>query len=227
MGRPISELEPWERCDYLDKLGLTERDPVVVALRDPVLARRIKAQPTWDGKVKAALRAYAEEGHPWPEEPVAYLTHLVVSAPDLEPSTSPELLAPRRWTLAGGQIRLAGRPFPSKDGEEVEAPRSAGGWRVVPGGVQFPPLDDAEEGVDDQLEQVIALLAREQHPAKGAPGPKPKDPPARTKRRIAELRITGARVAEIMRDTGLSKTVATRLVRDVDAALGAIRAGRY
>jgi hypothetical protein len=47
---------------------------------------------------------------------------------------------------------------------------------------------------------------------------------AKTKRRVAELRIAGAGVTKIMRDTGLTKTVATRLVQDVDEALGTIRA---
>jgi hypothetical protein len=145
VGRLPSELGPWERQDYLAKLGLIGQDLVAVALRDPELAPRIKAQPTRDGRERAALRAYAEEGHPWPGEPVAYMTHLVASAPSRDPPTSLELHGPRRWTLAGGQIGLAGRPFPSKDEQEDEAPRSVGGWRVVPAPIRFPPLDDEEQ----------------------------------------------------------------------------------
>jgi hypothetical protein len=87
--------------------------------------------------------------------------------------------------------------------------------------------EEGAPGARDQLEQVIALLARPQQPPKGKRGPKLQDPPAKTKRRVAELRIAGEGVAEIRRDTGLSKWIATRLVRDVDDALGALRAGRY
>ena len=57
-------------------------------------------------------------------------------------------------------------------------------------------------------------------------GVKPQDVARETKRRLAELRIAGASVAEIQRDTGLTKTVATRLAGEVDAALAAIKAGR-
>jgi hypothetical protein len=58
-------------------------------------------------------------------------------------------------------------------------------------------------------------------------GPKPINVRSSTRRRVAELRIVGMPVAEIMRQTELSKTVATRLARDVDDALGRIRSGRY
>lgn len=79
----------------------------------------------------------------------------------------------------------------------------------------------------DLLEQVLALLAREQPPTKLKPGAKPRDVPTKTKQRIAELRIEGKTIAAIRKDTKLTKTIATRLVRDVDDALGTIRAGRY
>lgn len=85
----------------------------------------------------------------------------------------------------------------------------------------------APAGADALLEQVLAHLALEQRPAKLKPGVKPTDVPLKTRRRVAELRIAGDGPAAIMRDTGLSKTIATRLVRDVDDALGTIRAGRY
>jgi hypothetical protein len=48
-----------------------------------------------------------------------------------------------------------------------------------------------------------------------------------TKRKAAELRIAGEGIAEIQRQTKLSKTIATRLVREIDAVLEALRAGRY
>jgi hypothetical protein len=47
------------------------------------------------------------------------------------------------------------------------------------------------------------------------------------RRQLAQLRIEGAGVAEITRETKLSKWIATRLVDDVDDALREIRAGRY
>jgi hypothetical protein len=59
------------------------------------------------------------------------------------------------------------------------------------------------------------------------PGPRPTEVSPSKRRRVAELRIEGATAADIMRDTGLSKTVATRLVRGVDEALGRTRSGRY
>jgi hypothetical protein len=64
-------------------------------------------------------------------------------------------------------------------------------------------------------------------PAPEKRGPKLTEVPLGTLRRVAELRIGGETVAAIMRDTGLSKTVATRLVRDVDDAFGRIMSGRY
>lgn len=112
-------------------------------------------------------------------------------------------------------------------------PRAESLFYRTPDWGRLPPLpDDAEEsaraaGADVLLEQVLALQAREQPPPKRKPGAKPKEVPAKTKRRIAELRIDGKTPATIMRDTGLSKTVATRLVRAVDDALGKLRAGRY
>jgi hypothetical protein len=135
VGRLPSELGPWERQDYLSKLhaGLIADDLVAVALRDPKLAPRIKAQRTRDGRERAAMRAYFEEGHPWPEEPVAYQPHLVVWAPSPEPTPDP--FAPRVWRLGGWG------PFPSKDEEEAEAPRTACRLRVVPAPIRFPPLD--------------------------------------------------------------------------------------
>src|SRR5262245_58867099 len=70
-------------------------------------------------------------------------------------------------------------------------PRSREGT-LPPWGQPLPPIDDEprEAGADDQLEQVLALLARK--PAKHRTGPKYKDPPPGTKRRVAELRIGGA-----------------------------------
>jgi hypothetical protein len=58
-------------------------------------------------------------------------------------------------------------------------------------------------------------------------GPKRIEVSSSTKRHVAELRIAGTSVAEIMRQARLIKTVATRLVRDLDDALGRIRSGRY
>ena len=86
--------------------------------------------------------------------------------------------------------------------------------------------DERERRPDELLERVLALQSHEQ-PPKLKPGVKPTAVPEKTKRRVAELRIAGSTVAGIMDDTGLTKTIATRLVRDVDDALGTLRAGRY
>jgi hypothetical protein len=97
-------------------------------------------------------------------------------------------------------------------------------WELLDVELGPPAEPEHERRADELLEQVLVFQTREQPPPKLKPGPKPREVSAKTKRRVAELRIAGAGVAKIMRDTGLTKTVATRLVQDVDEALGTIRA---
>jgi hypothetical protein len=78
--------------------------------------------------------------------------------------------------------------------------------------------------------EVVEAIKRQ---ARGSPrepakrGVKETEVPDELRRQLAQLRIEGAGVAEITRETKLSKWIAARLVDDVDDALRKIRAGRY
>jgi hypothetical protein len=87
---------------------------------------------------------------------------------------------------------------------------------------------DVTVGVESLVKQVLDSLERKHaSETKERPGVKPTKVSDAHRKKVAELRINGKSVAEIMRQTGLSKTIATRLVGDVDAVLGQIRSGRY
>ena len=86
-----------------------------------------------------------------------------------------------------------------------------------------PPTVATDAGL--LAERVLRRVGLAKEPEKR--GVKPQDVARETKRRLAELRIAGASVAEIQRDTGFTKTVATRLAGEVYVALAAIKAGRY
>jgi hypothetical protein len=75
--------------------------------------------------------------------------------------------------------------------------------------------------------RVLDVLEQRERSTEHKRGAKPKPVSKGTKQKVAELRIDGGTVAEIMRQTKLTKTIATRLVGDVDAVLGQLRAGRY
>jgi hypothetical protein len=75
--------------------------------------------------------------------------------------------------------------------------------------------------------EIVNELARRHQPSKHKRGAKETDVSPATRRKVAELRIGGETVAGIMRKTRLSKTVATRLVRQIDGVLGTLKAGRY
>jgi hypothetical protein len=99
------------------------------------------------------------------------------------------------------------------------------GGRLSPLEAEPPPAD-----ASSLADQVIALLERrQQQPTQTHEKPGVKETPVsgKLRRQLALLRVNGESVAEIMRQTKLTKTIATRLVRDVDDALGKIRAGRY
>jgi hypothetical protein len=106
-------------------------------------------------------------------------------------------------------------------------------WDEIEAELRRPPRPHARASAKqpaprELARQVVAEIVRMQKAtSKEKPGPKQTDVAQATKRTVAELRINHATVAEIMRETGLSKTVATRVVREVDAALGRLRAGRY
>jgi hypothetical protein len=108
-------------------------------------------------------------------------------------------------------------------------PKQPPAWELLE--LEFKPVESEQTSAAPDAasvaDQVLSLLARKQQPSKEKPGPKLTPVDAKIRRRVAELRDDGATVAEIMRQTKLTKTIATRLVRDVDDALGTIRAGRY
>lgn len=98
------------------------------------------------------------------------------------------------------------------------------------------PAFPAPEAIPSPVEHEIGIVAagvaaaldhEPEPPATLRRGVKPTDVPQTTKRKVAALRLAGGSYAEIQRQTGLSRTITKRLVDDIDAVLGKIRAGRY
>jgi hypothetical protein len=106
-------------------------------------------------------------------------------------------------------------------------------WKIeaelesVPDLRQAQPVDVTAD-VELLVGRVLDAVARKHASAtRGRPGVKPSQVSGATRKKVAELRIKGETVAAIMRQTRLSKTIATRLVADVDAVLTVLRSGRY
>jgi hypothetical protein len=98
----------------------------------------------------------------------------------------------------------------------------------MPAVLALEPLPDpTEHEISIIAAGVTQALEQQQEPSRLKPGVKPTDVPKATRMKVAELQIAGESIEEIRRQTKLSKTVATRLVREVDAVLAALRAGRY
>jgi hypothetical protein len=131
--------------------------------------------------------------------------------------------------LGGGRGgTAASRPDPERASEREAQERydkalRARNTRVTEEAAAALEREAAGEEQDQPIsvEQVVGAMAK---PKRGA---KRKDPPPEQRREVAALRLANVSIAEIQRRTGLTKTVATRLVHDVDDAIGHIRAGRY
>jgi hypothetical protein len=82
-------------------------------------------------------------------------------------------------------------------------------------------------GFERDVDVIVTALQRYGQPEPLRPGVKETPIPKGMKRKVAELRLRGESIAEIRRQTKLSKAIATRLVQEVDAVLSKLRSGRY
>lgn len=184
----------------LADLGLTISGLIKAAEGDPRLGPTMGRLTSEEAKVRRALQYYGDEAHPVPvvEGGSVYDVRGVLFV-------GPE--EPRRL--------IDGEPAEGREPELVA-------HEPAPQTVRLPPPPSSGALVERVVDQI------ERPPARAKPGVKPTEVDTLTKRKVAKLVIDeGASIAEVRRQTGLSKTVATRLVRDVQDALGMLRAGRY
>jgi hypothetical protein len=129
------------------------------------------------------------------------------------------------WEFAGAYYRnnKAERESTGWAADDLEEPPPW--WRVEAELTAVPPLAIAAPDGERIIEQTLRRLGLVRAPERR--GRKEHEVSRATKATVAEMRISGATVAEIMQETKLTKTVAARLVRMVDGVLGDLRAGRY
>lgn len=111
MGRLYAELELWEIRDRLAEQhpALTPEMMVAVAHADPKLAQRVRAQRTFEGALRVAVRWYCDEGHP---QPAAVLSWSPATREAFDaPPKRPDLAVPR-WGVF--------RPLDNEDAADKE-----------------------------------------------------------------------------------------------------------
>jgi hypothetical protein len=165
------------------------------------------------------MPASDDAGKPSPDEILAALREAGKNAPEPRPPT-PEERAEAE--AQGAQLRktILGAAGVEHDRLRLPAVTISEAGEAEPGSLGEAQVEIIAAGVAKALEGRQEL-------DKLKPGVKPTDVPTGTKKKVAELRLRGAGIAEIGRETKLSKTIATRLVHEIDALLAKLKAGRY